>query len=235
MNGAAAENPKTEARKKICVVVPHFKDEYWLSVGFGLITEANSAGAEVLLYESGGYHALQRQIRLLSTCISREVDAVLFGAVSADDPKLLVAVQNAAKDVPVIALVNELNSPFLSGAVGVDWREMGRAIGKYLSAAHPSGGDRISAVLVTGPEKSGWSPILETGLQDGLANSSVQIEIVGRSDTGLREQLAEVERTLRQKPEVDLIIGSAPAIEGAMGLAANSGGGFPSLIATYIS
>ena len=66
---------------RICVVVPHFKDEYWLSVGYGLKQEALKTETELLVYESGGYHTLDRQIALLKGCANSKVDAILFGAV----------------------------------------------------------------------------------------------------------------------------------------------------------
>lgn len=231
----ASENAGSESGKLLCVIVPHFKDEYWLSVGYGLTQEAAATGTEVLMFESGGYHALEQQIALLDTCAERNVSAVLLGVVSADDASLLAAVEKASATVPVVALVNELRSPHLSGAVGVDWQDMGQVIGAYLSQRHPPGSKAISAALVTGPAVSGWSPLLEAGLYSELRNSSVTIKFVGRSDTGLREQLAQVEAAIDQVPDLDVIIGSAPAIEGAMGLAANSADPFPRLVSTYIS
>lgn len=219
----------------ICVVVPHFKDEYWLSVGHGLQQEAAATGTRLLIFESGGYRGPQRQIALLQLCGERGVDAVLFGAVSADDPALLAAVERVSRTVPVLALVNELHSDHLAGAIGVDWREMGRAVGYFLAARHPKGSPPQRAAFVTGPATSGWSPLLELGLREMLAQSSVTIAVTRHSDTGLREQLREVEGVLADYPELDYLIGSAPAIEGAMGLAARTEARFPALIATYVS
>ncbi len=160
---------------------------------------------------------------------------MLLGAVSADDPALLAAVARTAQKVPVVALVNELHAPQISAAVGVDWAEMGRVIGRYLSHLHPKGSAEVVATLVTGPAQSGWSPLLEAGLAQGLRGSSVQIRHIGRSDTGLHEQLVQVETALRSLPDADILIGSAPAIEGAMGLAAQPGAARPMLVSTYIS
>ncbi len=203
--GAAFAQPVAQTGgKRVCVVVPHFKDEYWLSVGYGLIEEARLTGTELLIF-------------------------------SADDPALLAAVARTARKVPVVALVNELHAPQISGAVGVDWAEMGRVIGRYLSRLHPKGSAAVVATLVTGPARSGWSPLLEAGLAEGLRGSSVQIRHIGRSDTGLHEQLVQVETALHSLPDAGILIGSAPAIEGAMGLAAQPGAARPMLVSTYIS
>ncbi len=222
---------------RICVIVPHFKDEYWLSVGYGLQMAATETGAELLIYESGGYHGLERQIALLELCRKLPTDAVLIGAVSADDPRLLAAVAATREEQPVLALVNALNAPGLAGWIGVDWHGMGVAVGRYLADRHPAGSAAASAVLVTGPGESGWGPILDGGLAAGLMDSSVKIVATYRADTGLREQLREVERALAEHPDIDYLIGSAPAIEGAIALLRRmpDGAHRPTLVATYIS
>ena len=219
----------------VCVVVPHFKDEYWLSVGFGLMEQAEASSVSLRVFESGGYHALARQIELLDTCVATGAQAILLGAVSADNPLLLAAVQRAAQTVPVLALVNELHSEHLAASIGVDWRKMGANVGHYLAGIHPLGSPPMRAALITGPTDSGWSPLLESGLTEALAGSSVKIVVTRHADTGLREQLREVEGVLASDPRIDYLIGSAPATEGAMGLAVRAQGRFPKLIATYIS
>ncbi|MCK8462800.1 TMAO reductase system periplasmic protein TorT [Aliiroseovarius sp. S1339] len=232
---AQAQSNAPSKAARICVVVPHFKDEYWLSVGFGLQQEAAKTGVKLMFFESGGYHALQRQVSLTQTCIAKGADAILLGAVSADAPDLLAAVETASASIPVLALVNEFHSPHLAAAIGVDWRDMGRAVGGFLATRHPPGTPKVRVGFVTGPTDSGWSPLLESGLLGSLRESSVDIVITRYADTGLREQLREVEDILAAEPHLDYLIGSAPAIEGAMGLAALSDAPFPKLIATYIS
>ncbi len=225
------------AAPRICVIVPHFKDEYWLSVGYGLQQAANETGAELLIYESGGYHGLERQIALLELCRQVPTDAVLIGAVSADDLRLLTAVADVTAEQPVLALVNELHADRLAGWIGVDWHGMGVAVGQFLSERHSTGSAAATAVLVTGPDESGWGPILDGGLSEGLLASSVEIIATYRADTGLREQLRKVERAMADHPDADYLIGSAPAIEGAMALLRRlpEGAHRPTLVATYIS
>lgn len=232
INGALASDSQ-----RLCVIVPHFKDEYWLSVGYGLEQAADAAAAELLTFESGGYHSIERQIELLDTCLAAGSDAILLGAVSANDPRLVDAVVAAEARVPVLALVNELAAPGLSGWIGVDWRAMGGAVGAFLSARAQGEGRPLKAVLVTGPTESGWAPILDEGLAESLARGPVEIVATYRADTGLREQLREVERALAEHRDADVLIGSAPAIEGAMALIRRlpEGAHRPILVATYIS
>ncbi len=219
-----------------CVLVPHFKDEYWLSVGYGLEREAAKQGVALLLYEAGGYQSRENQIRQLRNCGARGADAILLGAVTSDHPDLLSAISEVSQDAPVFGLVNELHAPELSASIGVDWEDMGRVLGEYLAARHAGDITPRMAVLVSGPAESGWTGPLEAGLRRGLEQSSLKLIAVFGADTGLRQQLARVEDALEQYPDLDYLIGSAPATEAAIGvLERHVQRKRPLLVSTYIS
>lgn len=232
MAGSAA----TAGPRTLCVLVPHFKDEYWLSVAYGLEEEATRQGITPLFFEAGGYRARTAQIAQLKGCAARGVDAVLLGAVTSDHPELLAAIDDVAAQVPVFGLVNELHSPALSGRIGVDWRDMGRVLGAHLTARHPAGSGAVEAVLISGPPESGWVAPLEQGLRVGLADSDVIIAWVYGADTGLRQQLSLVERAMAEHPKARYLIGSAPAVEAAIGWGQHlSTPPQVALLSTYIS
>lgn len=224
------------AGPQFCVLVPHFKDEYWLSVGFGLEQEAERQNVRLWFREAGGYRARAAQIAQIDACVTRGVDAILIGAVTSDHPDLLDAVAQAAQNMPVFGLTNALHSDALSGRVGVDWQLMGQAVGRYLSLQYPAGSPPRTAVFLTGPNEAGWTGPLEKGLRDALAESAVEIRAVFRGDTGLRSQLNLVETALIRHPDTDFLIGDAPAMEAAFGLfAAQTISTPPVLISTYVN
>jgi protein TorT len=69
-----------------------------------------------------------------------------------------------------------------------------------------------------------------------LSSSSVEILEVMGADTGLRQQLELVETALETYLDVDYVIGSAPAVEAAMGLLETKArSNPPQLFSTYIS
>ncbi len=231
-----ASVPAGAQERSFCVLVPHFKDEYWLSVAYGIEQASRQHDVAPRFFEAGGYRAREQQLRQLETCERLGVEAILIGAVTSDHPDLLAAIERAARAVPVIALVNELHSDALSARVGVDWRDMGLELGRFLTELHPQGTPPQTAVLLSGPEESGWVAPVELGLKAGLADAAIQIAAVFRADTGQSEQLDALERALRAYPAPDYIIGPAPAIEAAMGLIdAGSAAKAPKLVATYVS
>lgn len=227
---------RADTRRLFCALVPHFKDDYWLSVGFGLEQEAARQNVELLFFEAGGYRASATQIAQLDTCVAQNVDAILIGAVTSDHPALTDAVARVAQRVPVFGLVNALQSDTLSGHVGVDWRDMGAVVGRHLRKLHPEGSAPKTALFLTGPAEAGWTGPLEAGLRNGLEESSVKILEVFQADTGLRAQLDLVETALLRHPNADYLIGDAPAIEAAFGLFATETYPIrPVLVSTYIS
>ena len=40
----------------LCVLVPHFKDEYWLSVAYGIEQQSAERRLSVRVFEAGGYY-----------------------------------------------------------------------------------------------------------------------------------------------------------------------------------
>ncbi|MFD1810416.1 TMAO reductase system periplasmic protein TorT [Gemmobacter lanyuensis] len=200
------------------MLVPHFKDEYWLSVAYGLEQRAAELGLSLRFFEAGGYDALQTQVTQLSECADLDPGAILIGAVSSDAPALLVALDRAAEAHPVIGLVNELHSDALVARIGVDWAEMGRLLGQSLAARFPAGGPMQQAILLSGPAEAGWVAPTEQGLRAGLDGSAITITATYGADTGTAEQLRLLEQAWAEHPQTDLVIGSAPAIEGAMAL-----------------
>jgi len=219
--------------RTLCVLVPHFKDEYWLSVAYGVEQRSEDLGFSVHFFEAGGYDALENQLRQIDACRALQPVAILIGAVSSDAPGLLTAVEVASRSLPVIGLVNELHSDALATQVGVDWANMGRALGSHLADRYPGRGAPVEAVLLSGPPKAGWVAPLERGLMEGLVGSSVTIVATYGADTGTAEQLRLVEKARAEHPQAGLVIGTAPAIEAAMALETGDDG--PALAATYSS
>ncbi|WP_281856793.1 TMAO reductase system periplasmic protein TorT [Litoreibacter halocynthiae] len=232
LSSAAVAEPK----RLFCALIPHFKDEYWLSVGYGLEQEAKRENVDLLFFEAGGYRARAKQIEQLDLCVKRGVDAILIGAVTSDHPDLITAIDDEAGSIPIFGLVNELHADTLDGRIGVDWQDMGAVVGRHLNKLHPGGSPPQTAVFITGPPMAGWTGPLEAGLRDGLTDSAVTLAGVYGADTGLRAQLALVESALEEYPNADYLIGSAPAVEAAIGLlASRPGAEEPLLVATYAS
>ncbi len=98
---------------KMCVSFPHTKDAYWLGVDYGVVEEAKRLGVSMNLVEAGGYTELNKQISQIEDCVANGAQAVVIGAISADGLNNLIK-ELAAKKIPVIDVINGINSPDIS-------------------------------------------------------------------------------------------------------------------------
>ena len=226
--------PKASRNWQICVLYPHLKDAYWLSVNYGMVTESRRLGVSFDLYEAGGYPNLTRQIDQLRTCGSDDFDAVILGAVSYEG--LTPTVIEVAAKKPVIAAVNDIDDTGITAKASVPWYEMGAAAGRVIATAHPKGSPPVRVAWFPGPEGAGWVTFVEAGFMAAMADSSAQIVATRHGDTGLEEQVLLVEDVLDQVPDLDYLIGSGPMAEAAVPILRARGlTGQVQVVSTYLS
>lgn len=219
---------------RLCILYPHLKDAYWLSVNYGMVDEATRLGVGFDVFEAGGYPNLARQIDQLKGCASGSFDAVILGTVSYDG--LTPVVQQIARSKPVIAAVNDIDDRGITAKASVPWADMGGVAGQFLASRHPAGSAPVTAAWFPGPKGAGWVGFVETGFRAAVTSSSARIVSTMYGDTGLEQQVLLVEEVLDQWPEVDYLVGSGPMAEAAVSiLRARGAGGRVSIVSTYLS
>ncbi len=201
---------------RLCVIYPHLKDAYWLSVNYGMVQEANRLGVSFDLYEAGGYPNLARQIEQVEACGKRKMDALILGPVSYAG--LTPAVVEIARQMPVIDAVNDMEDAGVSAKSSVSWREMGAAAGRAIAERHPKGSARVRLAWFPGPKGAGWVQFVERGFLEALADSSAEIVATRFGDTGLEQQVLLVEDVLDTVPDLDYLVGSGPMAEAAVSI-----------------
>lgn len=228
--------PLDHARKpwRFCVLYPHLKDAYWLSINYGMVEEAKRLGVAFDVFEAGGYPNLARQNEQLKGCAASEFDAVILGTVSYDG--LTAEVERIARLKPVIAAVNDIDDSGITAKASVSWTEMGAAAGRFLAARHPKGSAPIRVAWFPGPQGAGWVRFVEAGFRAALADSSAQIVAIRFGDTGTEEQVLLVEDVLETTPDVDYLVGSGPMAEAAVPILRALGlEGKVKVVSTYLS
>ncbi len=211
--------PLSKASKKwdICVSFPHMKDAYWTAVNYGIVAEAERLGVKMQLVEAGGYTNLSKQISQIEDCVASGAEAVIIGAISFDGLNNLVA-EVRGKGIPVIDIVNGMSSPELSAKSLVSFGEMGYNAGEYVASKHPAGGKAAKVAWFPGPPGAGWVEAGNSGFQEAVKNSAVNVVETKYGDTGKETQLKLVEDTLEAHPDIEYIIGTAVTAEAAVGL-----------------
>lgn len=219
---------------RLCVLYPHLKDAYWLSVNHGMVEEARRLGVSFVLYEAGGYPNLERQRAQLADCAASGADAVVLGTVSYAG--LSDEVERIARTMPVIAAVNDIDDRGITAKAAVSWVEMGAVAGRFLAARHPAGSAPVRVAWFPGPAAAGWVRFVDEGFRAAIAGSAVEVVLTLHGDTGREQQVLLVEEALERAPDIDYIVGSGPTAEVAVsilrmrGLEARIG-----IVSTYVS
>ena len=199
---------------RICAIYPHLKDAYWLSVNYGMVQEAARLGVSFNLHEAGGYPNVERQRQQLQECARSAPDAIILGTVSFEG--LSPDIVRISRNIPVIAAVNDIADDGITAKVGVSWTEMGAQAGREIAKRHPAGSPPVNVAWFPGPERAGWVKFVSEGFEREIARSSARIAAVKYGDTGREIQVKLVEEALDEVPDLDYIIGSAPAAEAAV-------------------
>jgi protein TorT len=210
--------PLERASRKwtICAAYPHLKDSYWLSVNYGMVDEARRLGVALNVVEAGGYPNLERQRAQVRDCVAAGADVLVVGTVSFSGLSDLVT--EVAKDIPVVAAVNDIADDGISAKSGVSWVELGRRTGELLAGLHPKGTDPVSVAWFPGPQGAGWTAFVEEGFSRAVAGSAVDVVVTKWGDTGTEIQLNLIEEALDEHPDIDYIVGSAVTAEAAVSI-----------------
>ena len=202
---------------KICVSFPHMKDAYWLGVDYGVVEEAKRLGVSMNLVEAGGYTELNKQISQIEDCVANGAQAVAIGAISADGLNNLIK-ELRTKNIPVIDVINGINSPDISAKSLVSFYTMGHATGEYLAEKHPAGSPPVKVGWFPGPAGAGWVEAANKGFMDAVKGTAVDVLPPKYGDTGKEVQLKLVEDVLQANPDIKYIAGTAVTAEASIGL-----------------
>lgn len=230
----AEYTPLAQAEKpyNICVLFPHLKDSFWVAVAYGIVKQAEASNVNMNLYEAGGYENLPRQLSQFDDCMAAKADAIVVGAISGAG--LMNKFEEAkAAGIPVIGVTNPLPPNALPAANYVDFVAMGEVTGEGLLAQ--SGPDEeLNIVTFPGPAGSGWAEDLNEGFKKAIAKNP-KATILGErfGDTGVAVQLQLIQDALQSYPNMNVIWGSAPTAEAAIGAVAEAGRSDIKVISSY--
>lgn len=230
----AQYTPLAKASKpyKLCVLFPHLKDSFWVAVAYGVAKQAEAMNVNMTLYEAGGYENLPKQLSQFDDCMASGSDAIIVGAISGAG--LSKKFEEAkAKGIPVVGVTNPLPPNALPAANYVDFVAMGAVTGDGL-LAQLKPGEKANVVTFPGPAGSGWAESYSEGFKKAVAkNPDVKILAEKYGDTGVAVQLQLIQDALQAYPTMNVIWGSAPTAEAAIGAVVEAGRSDIKIISSY--
>jgi protein TorT len=199
--------PKATKQWRLCALLPHGKDHYWWGVAWGLSEEAARQGVMLGIYEAGGYENAEKQRAQLALCRQKKADAFIIAAISANGLDAEIS-QLKAQGIPVIDLINGIDSADVSSHSVVSFADMSAAAAGYLLARQPQ--QQMRLAWFPGPEGAAWVRDAETGLNQVLANKNVTLLHAGYGPTDAFSQ-AGLARAFFAKEQVDGVLANAVA------------------------
>jgi protein TorT len=124
----------------------------------------------------------------------------------------------AQKKIPVIDVINGINSPDISAKSLVSFYTMGHSTGESLAAKHPARSPPVKVGWFLGPAGAGWVEAANKGFLDAVKGRAVQVLEPKYCDTGKEVQLKLVEDVMQTNPGLKYIAGTAVTAEAAVGL-----------------
>lgn len=215
----------------LCVAFPHMKDAYYVAKDYGVVLEAKRQGVAATIMAASGYEAVTEQIQQIEDCVARGGNAVLVNAVSKSGLNGLIE-ELHKKKIPVLDLGNGVTSELIAAAALAQYYYAGATAGKWLAEHYPAG-KTVKMVWLAGPAGSQWVEDAVRGMQESIKGSGVEVAKVIYGDTGKAVQMKLIEDALQTYPDLTVIGGVAPAIEGAMEILKARGIQDKKLIAFY--
>ena len=224
--------PKAEKPYNICVLSPHMKDSLWVAVAYGIVTEATQLNVNMNLYEAGGYENLPKQLSQFDDCVVAKADAIVIGAISGAG--LMKKFEEAkASGIPVVGVLNPLPPHTLPAANAVDFFDFGFATGEGL-ANQVKPDENLNVVTFPGPAGTGWAESMNDGFKKAVSKvPNIKILDEKFGDTGVAVQLQLIQDALQSYPEMNVIWGTAPTAEAAIGAVAEAGRSDMKIISSY--
>jgi periplasmic protein TorT len=199
----------------LCVAFPHMKDAYYVAKDYGVLLEAKRQGVSATIMAANGYDDITGQIQQIEDCVAAGGNAVLVNAVSKSGLNGMID-ELAKKKIPVLDLGNGVTSDKIAAAALAQYYYAGATAGKYLAETFPVGSGKKKMVWLAGPAGSQWVEDAVRGMKEAIAGSDVDLVKVIYGDTGKAAQMKLLEDALQTYPDLTIIGGVAPAIEGAM-------------------
>jgi periplasmic protein TorT len=223
---------KAEKPYNICVLFPHMKDSFWVAVAYGIVKQSQALGVNMTLYEAGGYENLPKQLSQFDDCVASGVSAIVIGAISEAGVSKKFA-EAKAKGIPVIGVANPTTPGALPAAVFVDFKQMGYMTGEALVKGL-KGDEKANVVTFPGPAGSGWAESFNDGFKAAAATGPA-VKVLGEKfgDSGVAVQLQLIQDALQAYPNMNVIWGTAPTAEAAVGAVAEASRSDIKIISSY--
>ncbi|WP_287298347.1 substrate-binding domain-containing protein [Mesorhizobium sp.] len=197
---------KAEKPWNLCVLFPHLKDSYWVSVDYGIVEEAKRLGVKVTVLHAGGYDALPKQLSQYDNCVASGAQGILVAAISEAGLAAKLKEGNAQGPCPNRRRQSHCRNP-ITARITPDTYQKGFQEGEYLKKY--LGDKKTTAISLPGPQGSGWAKCYMAGFRDSTKTGNIKLVAELYGEPGVPQSLRLVEDALQTHPDLNVWGGAA--------------------------
>lgn len=168
------KSPTAKKKYVIGACVPMMGAPYWRNLAYGVFSQAEKLGVELLFYDAGGYKFLEKQVKQVEDLIERKVDAIVICPCSSKGT-VEVLERAISKGIPVVNTVSWTYSDKIQGAVLDDDYNIGKLQAEHIDKKYNG---KAEGVMLCGPAGSDWSMNRVKGFKDYIADKP-DIKVLG--------------------------------------------------------
>jgi ABC-type sugar transport system substrate-binding protein len=205
-----ARPPKPAKQYTIGVSLPQLSNPHFVGQAYGYIDEAEKLGAKVILFDSGGYQYLDRQVSQMEDLIASKVDAIIL--VAANGPGTVGIVERAvAAGIPVFNCNVMTASDKVVARVRSDDEIIGQMQADYMGPALKDGGN---VVLLRGAPGTSWAEIRGNSFKKRVAEKYPGLKVLGEqySQSTPADGLKLMEDFLQTYPKIAGVFTGSDAV-----------------------
>lgn len=166
---------KPDKKYTIGVLVPQLANPHFVAQSYGYCDEAEQLGAEVVLFECGGYENFDKQIQQMEDLISMHVDAICL--VAAEPNATVPAVDKALEaGIPVINVNVLTNNEKVVTRIRSDDEAVGAMEAEYQGEKLNGKGN---VLMINGVPGATWAIGRAKGFKDYMTENCPDIKILG--------------------------------------------------------
>jgi len=224
---------------KIGVLIPHLKDPYWVTANWALADEAKRLGINLWFKSAGGYTEVNTQLQQLEALHTMGMDGMVLASVHSS-ALCKVVKELASKGAKIVTAGIDSQCNDIVSNVIAPYIANGRRLAEWLDK-QTKGQKEVKVAWFPGPSGPSWPIDSLTGFKEymkeiGRLDTQVKIVAVKWGDSGKNIQLNLIENVLQARPDIDYIIGLAPAADAAVQALAERGlEGKIKILASYVT
>jgi ABC-type sugar transport system substrate-binding protein len=194
----------------IGVLLPQLSTAHFVGQAYGYIDEAEKLGANVIMFEAGGYQYLDKQISQMEDLIASKVDAIILVAVNGPGTVGVVS-EAVAAGIPVINCNVMTESDKVVTRIRSDDAIIGQMQADFMGQALKGNG---RVVMLRGAPGTSWAENRGNAFKKRLAEKFSDIKVIGEqySQSTPADGMKLMEDFMQTFPQIDGVYNGADTV-----------------------